>query len=253
MAVTQLRGINPTRGRHGNSTTPETIHNSKGILSLQQNQYRDTAKLAAETAFMVAGTLSMAAGEYISVISQTDTEPADLELEKTQLDTNGEAEKRELAAIYVRRGIETFLAQTVAHQLMAHDALGAHARDEIGLPVSCEICRRCAAADPYRYAVTTATNYSYRLLYLASLPRGPRLNFCASGGRRSLDRRCTSSIMGGIGHGSHSRHWSDVRKKCNTRGDSHCANCVIPIFNFSGNGLRLPSHVLFIFAATSAV
>ena len=75
----------------------------------------------------------MAAGEYVSVSSQADTERADLALERTELAADEDAEHRELAAIYVRRGLEPALAQRVAQQLMAHDALGAHARDELGL------------------------------------------------------------------------------------------------------------------------
>ncbi len=89
--------------------------------------------LLAGVAGVVAGALSMAAGEYVSVSSQADTERADLALERTELAADEEAEQRELAAIYVRRGLEPALARTVAQQLMAHDALGAHARDELGL------------------------------------------------------------------------------------------------------------------------
>jgi VIT1/CCC1 family predicted Fe2+/Mn2+ transporter len=81
---------------------------------------------------LVAGALSMAAGEYVSVSSQSDTEQADLALERTELATQLATEERELAAIYEQRGLETALARTVAQQLMAHDALGAHARDELG-------------------------------------------------------------------------------------------------------------------------
>ena len=86
----------------------------------------------AGVAGLVAGALSMAAGEYVSVSSQADTEQADLAIERTELATPGTAEQEELAAIYVRRGLEPSLAQTVAQQLMTHDALGAHARDELG-------------------------------------------------------------------------------------------------------------------------
>jgi vacuolar iron transporter family protein len=86
----------------------------------------------AGVAGLVAGALSMAAGEYVSVSSQSDTEQADLAIERTELATPGTAEQEELAAIYVRRGLEPSLAQTVAQQLMTHDALGAHARDELG-------------------------------------------------------------------------------------------------------------------------
>ncbi len=82
---------------------------------------------------LVAGAMSMAAGEYISVHSQADTEQADLTRERAELRANPAAEKQELTGIYVARGLETGLAQQVAEQLMAHDALGAHARDELGI------------------------------------------------------------------------------------------------------------------------
>ena len=82
---------------------------------------------------LVAGALSMAAGEYVSVSSQADTERADLATEKMELASQLPAEEKELADIYVRRGLDPELARTVALQLMAHDALGAHARDELGI------------------------------------------------------------------------------------------------------------------------
>jgi len=89
--------------------------------------------LVAGTAGLVAGAMSMAAGEYVSVSSQSDTEKADLERERRELETDGEAEHEELTAIYVGRGLDRPLAEQVATQLMAHDALGAHARDELGI------------------------------------------------------------------------------------------------------------------------
>lgn len=89
--------------------------------------------LLAGAAGLVAGAMSMAAGEYVSVSSQSDTENADLALEKKSLDEDVEFEKNELAKIYEGRGVEPLLAQQVAEQLMEHDALGAHARDEIGI------------------------------------------------------------------------------------------------------------------------
>ena len=91
------------------------------------------AVLIAGVAGLVAGAMSMAAGEYVSVSSQADTEKADLERERKELATDAEFEREELAEIYVTRGLEPSLAQAVADQLMAHDALGAHARDELGL------------------------------------------------------------------------------------------------------------------------
>jgi VIT1/CCC1 family predicted Fe2+/Mn2+ transporter len=88
--------------------------------------------LIAGMAGLVAGAMSMAAGEYVSVSSQADTENADLARERRELEDDEESERQELAAIYVNRGIEPALAQQVAVQLMAHDALSAHARDELG-------------------------------------------------------------------------------------------------------------------------
>ena len=89
--------------------------------------------LIAGVAGLVAGAMSMAAGEYVSVSSQADTESADLERERKELATDPEHEHAELAAIYVGRGLAAGLAAEVATQLMAHDALGAHARDELGI------------------------------------------------------------------------------------------------------------------------
>jgi VIT1/CCC1 family predicted Fe2+/Mn2+ transporter len=82
---------------------------------------------------LVAGAMSMAAGEYVSVSSQSDTEQADLERERKELATDSKFEHEELAAVYVKRGLNAELAKQVAEQLMAHDALGAHARDELGI------------------------------------------------------------------------------------------------------------------------
>jgi len=93
----------------------------------------ERAALVAGVAGLVAGAMSMAAGEYVSVHSQADTEEADLVRERTELETHPIAEHRELTAIYVARGVEPGLAQQVANQLMAHDALGAYARDELGI------------------------------------------------------------------------------------------------------------------------
>jgi vacuolar iron transporter family protein len=89
--------------------------------------------LVAGVAGLVAGAMSMAAGEYVSVHSQADIEQAELEREGTELKADDRGEHTELAAIYVARGLEPLLAKQVAQQLMAHDALGAHARDELGI------------------------------------------------------------------------------------------------------------------------
>ena len=89
--------------------------------------------LVVGVAGLVAGAMSMATGEYVSVYSQADTERAAIEQERAELAEDEEAETRELMAIYVGRGLDPSLAKEVAHQLMAHDALGAHARDELGI------------------------------------------------------------------------------------------------------------------------
>jgi vacuolar iron transporter family protein len=89
--------------------------------------------LVAGVAGLVAGAMSMASGEYVSVHSQADTEQADLALERTELKLDASGEQRELTAIYVSRGLDPALAKQVADQLMAHDAIGAHARDELGI------------------------------------------------------------------------------------------------------------------------
>jgi VIT1/CCC1 family predicted Fe2+/Mn2+ transporter len=103
------------------------------ILGVAASDASSGAIAAAGVAGMVAGAISMAAGEYVSVKSQADTEEADLAIERRELASDTEAEHVELAKIYVARGLEPALARQVADQLMAHDALGAHARDELGI------------------------------------------------------------------------------------------------------------------------
>ncbi len=93
----------------------------------------------------------MAAGEYVSVHSQADTEQAELELERTELKSDDRGEHKELAAIYVARGLEPALAEQVAEQLMAHDSLGTHARDELG--ISTALSARAGPGRLYRCIV----------------------------------------------------------------------------------------------------
>ena len=109
--------------------------------------------LVAGVAGLVAGAMSMAAGEYVSVSSQADTERADIERERVELATDNEHEHVELAAIYVHRGLDPSLAREVANQLMAHDALGAHARDELGISES-------LGARPVQAAVASAGTFA---------------------------------------------------------------------------------------------
>ena len=109
--------------------------------------------LVAAFAGLVAGALSMAAGEYVSVSSQADTEHADLDRERQELATMPERERDELAAIYVTRGLSPDLAGRVADQLMAHDALAAHARDELGLS-------HATRARPIQAALASAASFA---------------------------------------------------------------------------------------------
>ena len=103
------------------------------VIGVAAAQTTHAEILLAGVAGLVAGAMSMAAGEYVSVSSQSDTEQADLELERQSLETDFEYEKVELAAIYEQRGLDAQLAEQVAEQLMDHDALSAHARDELGI------------------------------------------------------------------------------------------------------------------------
>ncbi len=109
--------------------------------------------MVAGIAGLVAGTMSMAAGEYVSVYSQADTEQADLERERKELQSDDQGERHELAAIYVGRGLDPALAKQVADQLMAHDALGAHARDELGITET-------LSARPLQAAFASAGSFS---------------------------------------------------------------------------------------------
>jgi VIT1/CCC1 family predicted Fe2+/Mn2+ transporter len=106
------------------------------VLGVAAAHATHTSVVVAGVAGLVAGAMSMAAGEYVSVHSQADTEEADLELERTELKTDDQGERKELMEIYVARGLDRTLAKQVAEQLMAHDALGAHARDELGISVA---------------------------------------------------------------------------------------------------------------------
>jgi VIT1/CCC1 family predicted Fe2+/Mn2+ transporter len=112
-----------------------------------------SAVLVAGVAGLVAGAMSMAAGEYVSVRSQADTEAGDLARERRELAADVVGEQRELASIYVKRGLKPALAKEVAAQLMAHDALGAHARDELGIS-------EALAARPVQAALASAASFT---------------------------------------------------------------------------------------------
>ncbi len=124
-----------------------------GIASAQAPGTGKGALIVAGVAALVAGAMSMAAGEYVSVSSQADTERADLAKERIELAAPGDVESEELAGIYVGRGLDPDLAAEVARQLMAHDALGAHARDELGIT-------SIVTARPLQAAMTSAAAFS---------------------------------------------------------------------------------------------
>jgi VIT1/CCC1 family predicted Fe2+/Mn2+ transporter len=123
------------------------------VLGVAAADGGQTTVLVAGVAGLVAGAMSMAAGEYVSVSSQADTERADLERERTELAASGPAEQEELASIYVGRGLSPALAQQVAIELMAHDDLAAHARDELGISAALR-------ARPVQAALTSALTFA---------------------------------------------------------------------------------------------
>ena len=145
------------------------ISTSSLVVGVASAEASREAVLLAAVAGLVAGALSMAAGEYVSVSSQADTERADLTRERRELASEPESERAELAGIYVARGLAPELAVQVADQLMAHDALGAHARDELGIH---ELTR----ARPIQAAVASAASFAVGamlpVLLAAVLPGG---------------------------------------------------------------------------------
>lgn len=123
------------------------------IVGVAAANVTHTNVLVAGIAGLVAGAMSMAAGEYVSVSSQADIERADMERERFELETNVEHERKELAEIYVQRGLDVELAKQVAKQLMAKDALAAHMRDELGIS-------EVTTAKPIQAALTSAVTFA---------------------------------------------------------------------------------------------
>ncbi|MBB3809090.1 VIT1/CCC1 transporter family protein [Pseudochelatococcus contaminans] len=123
------------------------------ILGVAAAEPSGEGVLLAGVAGLVAGAMSMAAGEYVSVSSQSDTENADLAREKRELETDPAYEREELANIYIARGVDSVLAHQVADQLMARDALAAHARDELGIS-------EISVARPVQAALTSAATFT---------------------------------------------------------------------------------------------
>lgn len=137
------------------------------VLGVAAAEATRSSILVAGAAGLVAGAMSMAAGEYVSVSSQADTERADLARERGELATNPAAEREELVKIYMERGLASDLAYQVADQLMAHDALGAHARDELGISAALQ-ARPVQAA--FTSALTFATGAALPLLLVLVMP-----------------------------------------------------------------------------------
>jgi VIT1/CCC1 family predicted Fe2+/Mn2+ transporter len=129
------------------------VSTSSLMLGVAAAQANHGNILLSGVAALVAGAMSMATGEYVSVHSQADTEAAALAQERTELEIDYAGESRELTDIYVRRGLDTSLAQEVAKQLMAHDALGTHARDELGLSPNMR-------ARPLQAALASASSFA---------------------------------------------------------------------------------------------
>ena len=123
------------------------------IVGVAAAQASHSSLMITGVAGLVAGAMSMAAGEYVSVYSQADTEKADIERERLELLADAASEHKELAAIYVGRGLDAALAKQVAEQLMAHDALGAHTRDELGIS-------HTLTARPLQAALASAASFA---------------------------------------------------------------------------------------------
>ncbi|HWZ97239.1 MAG TPA: VIT family protein [Candidatus Dormibacteraeota bacterium] len=145
------------------------LSTSSLVLGVAAAHSTHNSILVAGVAGLMAGAMSMAAGEYVSVHSQADTEQADLKLERAELKADDKGEHKELMAIYVARGLDPSLAKQVAQQLMVHDAIGAHARDELGIS---ETLR----ARPIQAALTSAGSFAVGatmpLLITAMVPAG---------------------------------------------------------------------------------
>ncbi len=143
----------------------------------------------AGVAGLVAGAMSMAAGEYVSVHSQADSEQAELEIERVELEADSRGERKELAAIYIARGLDPSLATKVADQLMAHDALGAHARDELGISET-------VRARPIQAAMASAASFGVGagvpLLVAALAPPMSLISFVSGASLVSL------ALLGGL-------------------------------------------------------
>ena len=203
------------------------LSTSSLVLGVAAAHATHRSVLIAGVAALVAGSMSMAAGEYVSVHSQADTEQADLKLERAELKADDKGEHKELQAIYVSRGLDRSLAKQVAEQLMAHDALGAHARDELGIS---ETLR--ARSDPGCFGIGWQLRHRSSSAPLGHCPGpGSRLNPAVSRDltavplasrragrsrrwRKGHDGRNPRHLLGCSRHGDHRRNRMVVRNSC---------------------------------------
>ena len=193
--------------------------------------------LIAGFAGLVAGAMSMAAGEYVSVSSQSDTEQADLARERKELSENIAFERDELAEIYVKRGVDPPLAQQVAEQLMAKDALAAHARDELGIsemtaaqPVQAALTSAATfavgAAMPLLMVVVSPANALVPVVSVASL--GFLALLGAVGARAGGSNILRATARGRVGAGPYGRYRKNIRNGCLTIGTIRALEPVLP-------------------------
>jgi len=159
------------------------------VIGVATSNATHSGVLVAGVAGLVAGAMSMAAGEYVSVSSQSDTERADIERERTELALDENNERNELAAIYVQRGLDLALANQVAEQLMAKDALAAHSRDELGISET-------ISARPIQAAITSALTFAVgAVLPLIVLVITPATNLVPAVAATSL---FSLALLGGL-------------------------------------------------------
>ena len=204
-----------------------------GVAAAHGNR---SSVLIAGFAALVAGAMSMAAGEYVSVHSQKDTEDADLALERTELRTNDKGEHEELADIYVGRGLDRALAKKVADQLMAHDALGAHARDELGItpnsgsssdPGGAGVSRQFHSRGGHAPGRGGPGSASERPLRRPGIVTRRARGSGSAGGAdgRGADgaRRLAGHLLGHLGDGRHGGRRRIVRNDCLRSIEANCA------------------------------
>ena len=208
------------------------LSTSSLVLGVAAAHANHRSVLVAGVAALVAGAMSMAAGEYVSVHSQADTEQADLKLERAELKADDKGEHKELQAIYVERGLEPALAKQVTEQLMAHDALGAHARDELGISetASCashsggmgvrrQLRHRGLPASPgYCRGPGGIADPSCGRDFTA-VPGASGRAGCTCGRRESDNRRNPRHLLGCARHGDHRRRRMAVRNSCVSAGN----------------------------------